>query len=91
VPFPHWLRFAYHYFIKAGFLDGWHGYVFCHLLAEYEFWISVRRMELRSQAKLEHSPAGQLKVDMPPGEGMPLTAAAEAREPVWLASSRERR
>jgi glycosyltransferase involved in cell wall biosynthesis len=91
IPFPHWFRFAYHYFIKAGFLDGWHGYVFCHLLAEYEFWISVRRMELRSQAKLEHLPDGKLKVDMPPGEGRPFTAAAEASEPVWLAPSRERR
>jgi len=38
-PFPHWLRFAYHYFLKRGFLDGAHGYIFCHLLAEYEFWI----------------------------------------------------
>jgi glycosyltransferase involved in cell wall biosynthesis len=38
-PFPHWLRFAYHYFLKRGFLDGVEGYVFCHLLAEYEFWI----------------------------------------------------
>jgi glycosyltransferase involved in cell wall biosynthesis len=38
-PFPHWLRFAYHYFLKRGFLDGVEGYIFCHLLAEYEFWI----------------------------------------------------
>jgi hypothetical protein len=38
-PFPHWLRFAYHYFLKRGFLDGPEGYIFCHLLAEYEFWI----------------------------------------------------
>ncbi|HKD06935.1 MAG TPA: glycosyltransferase family 2 protein [Bryobacteraceae bacterium] len=45
-PFPHWLRFAYHYFIKRGFLDGKEGYVFCHLLAEYEFWIAAKRFEL---------------------------------------------
>jgi glycosyltransferase involved in cell wall biosynthesis len=38
-PFPHWLRFAYHYWLKRGFLDGPEGYIFCHLLAEYEFWI----------------------------------------------------
>jgi glycosyltransferase involved in cell wall biosynthesis len=38
-PFPHWLRFAYHYFLKLGFLDGIEGYIFCHLLAEYEYWI----------------------------------------------------
>lgn len=45
-PFPHWLRFGYHYFLKRGFLDGREGYVFCHLLAEYEFWIWARRLEL---------------------------------------------
>jgi glycosyltransferase involved in cell wall biosynthesis len=38
-PFPHWVRFCYHYFLKRGFLDGLEGYIFCHLLAEYEFWI----------------------------------------------------
>src|SRR5207302_6249511 len=38
-PFPHWARFWYHYAVRAGFLDGWPGYVFCHLLAEYEFLI----------------------------------------------------
>jgi glycosyltransferase involved in cell wall biosynthesis len=42
-PFPHWLRFFYHYFLKLGFLDGVEGYIFCHLLAEYEFWIWVKR------------------------------------------------
>lgn len=41
-PFPHWLRFTYHYFVKRGFLDGIEGYIFCHLLAEYEFWIWAR-------------------------------------------------
>jgi glycosyltransferase involved in cell wall biosynthesis len=51
LPFPHWLRFAYHYFLKRGFLDGLEGYVFCHLLAEYEFWIRARRFELQNQQK----------------------------------------
>lgn len=46
-PFPHWARFAYHYIARRGFLDGVTGYVFCHLLAEYEFLIWVRRLELR--------------------------------------------
>jgi len=45
-PFPNWLRFAYHYFVKRGFLDGKEGYVFCHLLAEYEFWIAAKRFEM---------------------------------------------
>ena len=51
VPFPHWLRFGYHYFLKLGFLDGTQGYIFCHLLAEYEFWIWARRMEMRAEQK----------------------------------------
>lgn len=51
MPFPHWLRFAYHYFLKRGFLDGMEGYVFCHLLAEYEFWIWARCLELQNDRK----------------------------------------
>lgn len=49
LPFPHWMRFAYHYFIKRGFLDGTTGYMFCHLLAEYEFMVWARKVELRRQ------------------------------------------
>lgn len=51
MPFPHWFRFVYHYFLKRGFLDGVEGYVFCHLLAEYEFWIWARGLELRNERK----------------------------------------
>jgi len=51
LPFPHWLRFAYHYFVKRGFLDGMEGYIFCHLLAEYEFWIWARTLELQNERK----------------------------------------
>jgi hypothetical protein len=40
------LRFFYHYFLKLGVLDGKEGYIFCHLLAEYEFWISAKQLEL---------------------------------------------
>lgn len=48
-PFPHWFRFAYHYGLKRGFLDGVEGYIFCHLLAEYEFWIWARSREIRAE------------------------------------------
>jgi len=51
LPFPHWLRFTYHYFIKLGFLDGLEGYIFCHLLAEYEFWIWARTVEIQNERK----------------------------------------
>jgi glycosyltransferase involved in cell wall biosynthesis len=50
-PFPHWLRFAYHFGLKRGFLDGVEGYIFCHLLAEYEFWIWARTFELQKNRK----------------------------------------
>jgi glycosyltransferase involved in cell wall biosynthesis len=49
-PFPHWLRFTYHYFVKRGFLDGWAGYILSHLLAEYEFLIWAKTRELATQA-----------------------------------------
>jgi glycosyltransferase involved in cell wall biosynthesis len=52
-PFPHWLRFFYHYFWKLGLLDGREGYIFCHLLAEYEFWICAKQLELKTQPKTE--------------------------------------
>jgi glycosyltransferase involved in cell wall biosynthesis len=47
-PCPHWVRFVYHFFLKRGFLDGTAGYIFCHLLAEYEFLIWARRREMRA-------------------------------------------
>lgn len=46
LPFPHWLRFFYHFVWKLGFLDGVEGYIFCHLLAEYEFWIWAKGRRL---------------------------------------------
>lgn len=39
LPCPHWSRFFYHYVLKLGFLDGVEGYILCHLLSQYEFWI----------------------------------------------------
>jgi glycosyltransferase involved in cell wall biosynthesis len=50
LPFPHWVRFAYHYFFRLGILDGTAGYLFCHLLAEYEFQIWAKRIELNHRA-----------------------------------------
>ena len=39
LPFPHWLRFYYHYVLRLGILDGVPGYILSHLLAEYEFLV----------------------------------------------------
>ena len=49
-PFPHWIRFFYHYVIRLGVLDGMAGYILCHLLAEYEFLIWAKTRELSGSA-----------------------------------------
>jgi glycosyltransferase involved in cell wall biosynthesis len=41
------LRFFYMYFLRRGFLDGRPGYVYCRLLASYEFMIVVKMAEIR--------------------------------------------
>jgi len=46
-PFRPTLRFLYHYVWRAGFLDGYRGYVFCRLMAHYEFISVVKASELR--------------------------------------------
>jgi len=47
LPFRPALRFFYHYVIRAGFLDGYRGYVFCRLMAFYEFLSVAKAGELR--------------------------------------------
>lgn len=46
-PFRPALRFGYHYVLRAGFLDGYRGYVFCRLMAFYEFLSAAKARELR--------------------------------------------
>jgi glycosyltransferase involved in cell wall biosynthesis len=46
VPFRPTLRFLYSYFWKLGFLDGSAGYIFCRLLAIYEFLSVAKYREL---------------------------------------------
>lgn len=41
------LRFFYHYVWRAGFLDGYRGFVFCRLMAWYEFLCAAKARELR--------------------------------------------
>jgi glycosyltransferase involved in cell wall biosynthesis len=45
------LRFLYHYVWRAGFLDGYRGFVFCRLMGWYEFLSATKAQELRRQAK----------------------------------------
>lgn len=47
LPFRPALRFCYHYFWRAGILDGYRGFVFCRLLAFYEFLTAVKTQELK--------------------------------------------
>ncbi len=51
VPFRPALRFFYHYVIRAGFLDGRRGYIFCRLMAFYEFLSVAKASELRARKK----------------------------------------
>ncbi|HWA28474.1 MAG TPA: glycosyltransferase family 2 protein [Lacunisphaera sp.] len=47
LPFRPALRFLYHYVWRAGFLDGYRGFVFCRLMAWYEFLCATKAAELR--------------------------------------------
>ena len=51
LPFRPALRFFYHYVWRAGFLDGYRGYVFCRLMAWYEFLCAAKARELRRSNK----------------------------------------
>jgi glycosyltransferase involved in cell wall biosynthesis len=46
LPFRPTLRFFYHYVWRAGFLDGYRGYIFCRLMAFYEFLGMAKAHEL---------------------------------------------
>jgi len=51
LPMRPFIRFCYHYILKKGFLDGRRGYIFCKLLAWYEFLSIVKAEELEIQKK----------------------------------------
>ena len=50
-PFRPLLRFLYHYVWRAGFLDGYRGYVFCRLMGFYEFLSVSKRSELNRRRR----------------------------------------
>lgn len=47
VPCRPTLRFLYHYVLRAGFLDGYRGFVFCRLMGFYDFLSVAKASELR--------------------------------------------
>ncbi len=47
LPFKPLLRFIIFYIIRLGFLDGKAGYIYAHLLSQYEYHIGVKLYELR--------------------------------------------
>ena len=51
LPFRPTLRFLYHYVFRAGFLDGYRGFVFCRLMGFYEFMTVAKTAELRHTQK----------------------------------------
>lgn len=46
------LRFLYSYVLRGGFLEGREGYVFCRLLAFYEFLCVAKYKELKVKARM---------------------------------------
>jgi hypothetical protein len=59
LPFRPLLRFLYSYVVKRGFLDGAAGYVFCRLLAIYEY-LSVAKYHELKRAEDDQRKARQL-------------------------------
>src|SRR3954453_14954378 len=59
LPFRPTLRFLYSYVWKGGFLDGQAGYVFCRLLAIYEY-LSVAKYKELCRAEADQRAARQL-------------------------------
>lgn len=51
LPFRPTLRFLYHYVWRAGFLDGYRGFVFCRLMGIYEFLSVAKARELKSHLR----------------------------------------
>lgn len=51
LPFRPALRFFYHYVWRAGFLDGYRGFVFCRLMAWYEFMSVAKARELQRHGR----------------------------------------
>ena len=51
LPFRPWLKFAYMYFLRMGFLEGNPGFTYCVLQAIYEYMICLKLKELRAYVK----------------------------------------
>ena len=58
MPFRPTLRFLYSYVLKAGFLDGREGFIFCRLLSMYEFLSVAKYYELRHPASRNSNAKG---------------------------------
>ncbi len=51
MPFRPWLKFAYMYFLRMGFLDGVPGLTYCTLQGIYEYMICLKIKELKRAGK----------------------------------------
>ncbi len=59
LPFRPALRFLYSYILRLGFLDGRAGYIFCRLLAMYEFLSVAKYYELKQGEKIKAAEAAK--------------------------------
>ena len=53
LPFRPTLRFLYHYVWRTGFLDGYRGFVFCRLMAWYEFLCASKARESQRTSRIK--------------------------------------
>ncbi len=77
MPFRPTLRFLYAYVFRGGFLDGKAGYVFCRLLAIYEYLSVAKHTEL-AQARDDAEQAFALS-KVPPALGPPTVVSSSAQ------------
>jgi len=77
LPFRPSLRFLYAYLLKGGILDGQPGYIFCRLLAIYEYLSVAKYTELR-RAELDQRMARQLSAVPEVNFTLAQTSAAAA-------------
>ncbi len=75
MPFRPMLRFLYSYIFQGGFLDGRPGYVFCRLLAIYEYLSVAKYYELK---QADESNRKSRQISAVPSQLPALRAASEA-------------
>ena len=83
LPMPWVFRFFYMFFLRLGFLDGFHGFRFCLFIASYEMFVKLKLMELQGQLDRQDSAMAESH-PVPPAVPEPsastLSSAVESQE-----------